>query len=281
MSGDRLPEFIVIGAVKAATTWIAHHLRQNPAIYMPGPEPHFFSSEYDRGSDWYRSLFAEASPEQMIGEKSADYFAHPLAAERMAALLPDIPLVLQLRNPIERAYSDYCMLFRRGTVRGSPSKYLLSDDSEVARFLQDGLYARHLSRFLDHYPRERILIVLYDDIRAEPERVIHRVCDHIGAPRFMVPQDLRSRKNDSEAAMLPLPLRKLLRPAKGVVQPMRNAAWFKRLHGAMASPPRYPPLTEELRHHLSDYYREDVERLGTMIGRDLGRWLSVESSVAA
>ena len=62
MSGDRLPEFIVIGAVKAATTWIAHHLRQNPAIYMPGPEPHFFSSEYDRGSDWYRSLFAEASP---------------------------------------------------------------------------------------------------------------------------------------------------------------------------------------------------------------------------
>ena len=56
---------------------------------------------------------------------------------------------------------------------------------------------------------------------------------------------------------------------------------FLILHGAMASPPRYPPLTEELRHHLSEYYREDVERLGTMIGRDLGRWLSVESSVAA
>jgi len=269
-----LPSFIVIGAVKAATTWIAHQLRQHPSLYLPGPEPHYFSTAYDRGLDWYRQCFAAAAPGEIIGEKSADYLAYPAAPERIAKLLPNIPLVVQLRNPVERAYSDYCMLFRRGTVTGDPRHYLERSHGEQPRFLEDGLYGRHLARYLDHFDRSQIKIIFHDDIRVNPEEVIGDVCRHIGVAVHVAPDELHARKNDSEAAMLPLPMRRLLRPVKKVVQPLRDHGWFRRMHAGLAQPVRYPPLSADLVHRLQNYYQEDVERLGTIIGRDLTPWLS-------
>ena len=86
---DRLPEFAIIGAVKGATTWVAHQLRSQPGIFLPQQEPHYFSTAFDRGIDWYANLFREAPAGARIGEKSADYLAHPWAAARLAALLPE------------------------------------------------------------------------------------------------------------------------------------------------------------------------------------------------
>jgi hypothetical protein len=281
MAGARLPEFVVIGAVKAATTWIAHQLREHPDIYMPGPEPHYFSREFGRGDEWYAGLFAEAGPDQLIGEKSADYLAHPDAARRMAELLPDARLVAQLRNPIDRAYSDYCMLFRRGTVGGDPARYLArGGNADNARFLEDGLYARHLSRFLDHFPREQILIILYDDIKQAPARIAAEVFTHVGVTPVITLAALGARKNDSEAPLLPLGLRRMMRPLKRAVRPMRGIHWFERLRGTMARTPDYPPLTPELRAQLSDYYRNDVQMLGRLIGRDMEAWLSPQPALA-
>lgn len=280
MTGTRLPEFIIIGAVKAATTWIAHQLREHPDIYLPGPEPHYFSTEFARGRDWYASLFADADAHQIVGEKSADYLAHPEAARRMAELLPNARLVVQLRNPVERAYSDYCMLYRRGTVSGDPARYLMRGGGESGRFLEDGLYARHLARFLDHFPREQIRVILYDDIKDAPARVAAEVCAHVGVTPVIALATLRERKNDSEAPLLPLGLRRMMRPLKHIVRPMRGTPWFERLRGTMARTPDYPPLTTELRAQLSDYYREDVALLGRLIGRDMDGWLSAQPSVA-
>lgn len=280
MTGARLPQFIIIGAVKAATTWIAHQLREHPDVYLPGPEPHYFSTEFARGRDWYASLFANAGAQQVIGEKSADYLAHPDAARRMAELVPHARLVVQLRNPVERAYSDYCMLYRRGTVGGNPARYLARGSGENARFLNDGLYARHLARFLDHFPREQIQVILYDDIKDAPARVAAEVCAHVGVTPVIALATLRARKNASEAPLLPLGLRRAMRPLKRAVRPMRGTAWFERLRGTMARTPDYPPLTAELRAQLSDYYRDDVQVLGQLIGRDIDGWLSAESSLA-
>lgn len=264
----------MIGAVKAATTWIAHQLRQHPAIYMPEPEPHYFSTEFDHGLDWYRRWFAEAAPGMVIGEKSADYLAHPQAAQRIATLLPKIPLIAQLRNPIERAYSDYCMLFRRGTVTEDPRHYLDRPGGAQPRFLQDGLYGRHLARYLDHFPHWQIKVVLHEDIRATPETVIAEVCRHIDVPVHVTPEEVRARKNDSEAPLLPLALRRLLAPAKPIVQPLRDNPWFRLIRSGLARPVRYPPLTDDLYNRLRDYYSDDVERLARMIGRDLTPWLA-------
>src|SRR3546814_15036318 len=91
---------------------------------MPGPEPHYFSTEFHRGPDWYEDFFAAADADQVVGEKSADYLAHPEAARRIAQRLPEARLVVPLRNPIARASSDYCMFFRRGAVSPHPQRYL-------------------------------------------------------------------------------------------------------------------------------------------------------------
>ena len=270
----RLPHFVIVGAVKTATTWIAHQLRCQPGIFLPKAEPHFFSSNYDRGVAWYRDLFAAARPDQIVGEKSADYLAHPAAVMRLARVLPDARLLVQLRNPIERAYSDYCMLYRRGSVDGAIDKYLGSAEAEP-RFLTGGLYRQHLSRLFDHFPASQVQVILYEDIKLRPEATLQAVGKHIGARAPLLPVAPMTRMNDGSAAMLPLPLRRLMSPLKPAVAPLRDTRWFQQLHQRLARPVAYPPLTDDLRLRLRDYYADDVRRLGMLIGRDLRPWLAV------
>jgi len=273
MAPDWQPRFIVIGAVKAATTWIQARLQDNPAIYMPDPEPHYFSSEFDRGEDWYRGFFANRpAGVQLIGEKSADYLAHPLAAQRIARVLPQTRLVLQLRNPVERAYSDYKMFYRRGTVKGPPEEYLRSLDSAYPRFLQDGLYARHLARWYDLFPREQILIYLYDDVTVQPQRIVEAVSRHIGVAPVFRPERARAEENSSRSAILPLPLRKALAPLKDTVRPLRGTAMFENVRSLLAREITYPPLSPGLREQIHDFYARDVETLEAICGLDLSRW---------
>lgn len=276
-----LPRFLVIGAVKAATTWIGHQLRHHPALWLPKAEPHFFSTDYHRGLDWYRSLFAGAPAGRIIGEKSADYLAHPEAAARIAKALPGVPLIVQLRDPVERAYSDYCMLYRRGQVSGDPRRYL--DYRRAAagnRFLEGGRYAHHIRRLLDHVPAERLKIILYDDIRRTPEAIVADVCRHIGVEPHVAPDAVSARSNDSRAPMLPLPIRRVLRPMRPLLDPMRSNPWLARLRSSIARPVRYPPLTEDIRAILHDYYRDDILHLGTILGRDMTTWLCDDRAVA-
>lgn len=276
MPPQQLPAFIVIGAAKAATTWIGHQLRQHPDVFMPTTEPHYFSTHHAKGLGWYLDWFRRASPGQIVGEKSADYLAHPQAARRIAALKPEMRLVAQLRNPVERAYSDYCMLLRRGMVSDDPARYLGSDEDETARFLNDGLYHRHLSRFFDHFPGEQIEVLLYEDVRDEPEAVVASVSRHIGIAPQVDPEAMAIRVNGSEAPLLPLALRRLLRPMKPVVAPWRGHAWFEAARATLARPMRYPPLTPALRRRLDDFYAADVANLGNLLGRDLTGWLARE-----
>lgn len=275
---DRLPTFVVIGAVKGATTWIAHQLRNHPDLWLPDAEPHYFSSEYERGPQWYASLFAPAPAGRIVGEKSADYLAHPMAAARMASMLPDARLIVQLRDPVQRAYSDYCMLFRRGTVGNDPRKYLEGENAAQSRFLTGGLYGAHLARFLLHYPRNQLQVILYESLRHSSEQVIADTCRHIGVPVHIAPDQLGGRKNDSTAPMLPLALRRVLKPMRPLLDPLRSNPWLSRMRATMAAPVRYPPLTEELKQMLRHYYREDTLMLQDMLQQDLSHWLGQEAS---
>lgn len=274
MSDRRLPHFIVIGAAKAATTWIAHQLRTKEHVYMPGPEPHYFSREFYRGERWYHEQFSSARDARYIGEKSADYLASERAAARMAAMLPGVRLVAQLRNPVERAYSDYCMLFRRGQVSGDIARQLNPATTDAPRFLNDGLYARHLSRYLDHFPQEQLSIILYEDIKARPAEVLAQTCETLGIPQGNSTVPLNARVNDGKAALLPLALRKLPKPLKDLAAPLRGNPLFEAARSLIARPITYPPLTEDLRVRLEDFYHDDIVRLAQLVGRDLSAWLT-------
>lgn len=272
-SNGELPRFIIIGAAKAATTWIQAQLQANSAIFMPDPEPHFFSREFERGESYYRTWFERApATASAIGEKSADYLSDPLVPARIAAMVPDAKLIVQLRDPVERAYSDYKMYFRRGSVGGSPEKYLTSPDNDYPRFLLDGLYGQHIERWLEHFPREQILVFRFKDVRSNPHDVVERVSRHIGVAPVFDEEAAKKRENDSKAHLLPLPVRKLLAPLKDSAKPLRGHPWFEGARSLLAREVAYPPLSGDLRRHLEEFYREDIALAEKLLDLDLSDW---------
>jgi Sulfotransferase family len=274
MTNSRLPDFVIIGATKAATTWLTTNLRAHPEVFMPGPELHYFSREFDRGEDWYRAQLAGAGAGQLLGEKSASYLPHPEAPQRIHGLLPRAKLLVQLRNPVERAYSDYCMHYRRGEVTRDIGRYLDARRTPIPRLLEDGFYHRHLLRFQAVFPAEQIRVLLYDDIRAQPAEVFRNVCGYLGIDDRIAPQTGERRVKDKETPVVPPRARRLLAPLKAVVQPYRGTRVFVAARALIARTLRYPPLTPELRHDLEAHYADDIARLAELLGRDLSIWRS-------
>jgi hypothetical protein len=272
MTNSRLPDFLIIGATKSATTWLTSNLRAHPQVFMPSPEVHYFSRWFDRGDAWYRAQLAGATPAQLLGEKSASYLPHPEAPRRMHRLLPGAKLLAQLRNPVERAYSDYCMHYRRGEVTRDVGRYLDAKRTPIPRLLEDGFYYRHLMRFMGVFPSEQIKILLYDDIRQRPGEVFRDVCGHLGIDDTIAPQAVERRVKDKETPVVPPRARRLLAPLKAIVEPYRQTRAFVAARSLIARSLRYPPLTPELRRSLETYYADDVAHLAGLLGRDLSIW---------
>jgi len=272
MADLRLPDFVIIGATKSATTWLTTNLRAHPQVFMPSPELHYFSRWFDRGDDWYRAQLAGAGAGQLLGEKSASYLPHPEAPRRLHSLLPRAKLLVQLRNPVERAYSDYCMHYRRGEVSRDLGRYLDARQTPIPRLLEDGFYHRHLMRFLAVFSSEQVKILLYDDIRERPGEVFRGVCGYLGIDDAIAPQTVERRVKDKATPVVPPGARRLLAPLKALVEPYRETRAFVAARSLIARQLRYPPLTPELRLRLEAHYAEDVGRLAELLGRDLSIW---------
>lgn len=273
MPDDNQPkiDFLIIGAAKCATTWLQWALMASPDVWMPAPELHFFSREYDRGMGWYLDQFKERTDARVIGEKSNSYLTQPHAAERIEAHLPGVRLIVQMRDPVARAYSDYCMLLRRGEVSADIREYLDPDRAADGRFLADGRYAHHLKRFHDHFGRERILPLVYEDISSDPERHLDRVAQFLGleAPP---PVPETGRVKDRNTAIVPNRLRRLLLPVRPFIDPLRDTLPIRLLRNAVARKINYPPLPGDLEEKLVEFYRDEIEELRRMTGCDLSKW---------
>lgn len=272
-----LPQFILIGAVKAATSWLAFQLRHNPALYLPPVEPRFFSVKFQQGFGWYSQFFREAGAGHLPGEKSTDYFAHPDAARRIADLLPDIPLIVQLRNPVDRAYSEYRMQYRQGLLKGPPEDHLTASNAAIPSILDDGLYFHHLKRWMSHFSRSQIKILLYDDVRERPDWVMEEVCAHIGAPFHFV--EARRERTGGRSSH-PYRLHHFLAPIRHAVRPFYGNPLFEAARSRLGRAPYCPPLSAQLRTHLEDFYAPEVDRLGKLIHRDLSQWLPAARKAA-
>lgn len=268
-----LPQFLIIGAIKAATTWVTWQLQRHEGIFLPGPEPHYFSREYHRGPDWYARFFAAAKAGQRRGEKTADYLADPNAARRIARVVPRIPMIVQLRDPVDRAYSDYCMLLRRGTVKGTPEDYLDPVTSTFRRFIDNGRYHTHLTRWFDLFDRDRFLVLTAEEVRSAPIETIEACCRHLGVEPPAADLVSKARVNDGSAAYLPLPLRRALGPAKRIVGPFRGTRLFEAVRGVLARQIDYPPMSADLRQRLRDHYVPEIEGTARLLGINLDHWL--------
>lgn len=265
-------DFIIIGAAKSATTWLQTQLQSDPAVYIPDSELHYFSREYSRGQDWYLSQFSEQGLGRTVGEKSNSYLYAPEAAARLHRDLPQVKLIAQLRNPVERAYSSYCMLFRRGELGADIESYLDPSLSENMQLLGSGNFASYLQSYIDLFGRERLLILFFEGVLEEPETQMSRVRVHLGLPPRPLAPEGREKVKDKMAPLVPAQLRKRLAWMKPIVRPLRGTPPFEAVRGLIARKTQYPQLTDELRKRLNEYYGPSIEALEQMSGQSLSHW---------
>ncbi|MCJ1960720.1 sulfotransferase family protein [Novosphingobium mangrovi (ex Hu et al. 2023)] len=265
-------DFVIIGAAKSATTWLQKQLQSDPGVYMPDPELHYFSREYARGPDWYLSQFGTDPAGRTVGEKSNSYLYSPEAATRLHRHLPHVKLVAQLRNPVERAYSGYCMLFRRGEVGSDITSYLDPAASENMQLLGSGNFAAHLKPYIDLFGEERLLVLFFEGVMGDPDAQMALVRSHLGLPSRALASDGGGKVKDKTVPLVPPILRKRLAWMKPLARPLRGTPAFESMRGLIARKVQYPPLTEDLRKRLNDYYSPSIEALERISGQSLRHW---------
>lgn len=173
-----LPAFICIGAQKSGTTWLYEQLRRNPAVHLPAKEINYFFK--DLPLDWYRERLAGAQPGQIVGDISPVYGVDPRIAGRIAATVPDAKLILLIRDPVERAWSQFKMATKLGNIaRGTP---FLEAFFENRQYMQRrGRYAEIINDFGGPgVVGKTMLVVDFDDIAAHPAEVIKTVSGFLG-----------------------------------------------------------------------------------------------------
>jgi hypothetical protein len=209
-----LPDFLIIGAQKAGTTALFAYLRWHPELTGPSfKEVSFFDRHFAHGEAWYRAHLP-ARPRHLltkrrhgrwpsVGEASPSYLFHPLAAERVAEVIPDARLIAILRNPVDRAFSHYQHEVALGREPLSFDDALDQEEDrmrgEVERMLRDpfyfshawwnftyvarGRYAEQLERWFAAFPREQVLVLLSEELLEEPAETYARVTDFLGVNR--------------------------------------------------------------------------------------------------
>ncbi|MCW2776687.1 MAG: sulfotransferase [Frankiales bacterium] len=178
-----LPGLVVIGAPKAGTTSLAAWLSAHPQVRMSATkELEYLDLYYDRGVDWYRAQLPPGGPGLVVGEATPTYLGCPLAPERARATLPQARFVAVLREPVARAWSNYWYFCQLGVERRSWPAAVRADlrGGSRADYLTRGRYAEQVARWDDAVGPDRLLLLLFDDLLADPVRTFARVCRFAG-----------------------------------------------------------------------------------------------------
>ncbi len=263
-----LPNFLGLGANRSGSTWIARNLMEHPDIFLPRKkEIHFFDRHYEEGLPYYENEFSDWSGQSMVGEVTPQYFHNPIVAPLIAKHLPNIKMFVSLRNPIERAYSQYWRMIATSSIDSSTSFEDVLKSNELV--LQVGHYYDHLSRFYDYFPQDRILIMIYEDIRSDPDTFLSVLHTFLGVEQGPNSELVDQRIN--AAASL-----KGLSRSEPLWYLYRALNRFH-LYSIAGRLERYnrrslPAMKPETRRYLADYYTGQVSKIEEITGRDLDSW---------
>ncbi|XP_061425885.1 uncharacterized protein LOC133353568 [Lethenteron reissneri] len=191
----RLPQALIIGVKKGGTRALLEALRLHPAVRALGAEAHFFDRNYERGLEWYRGLMPPTEPGQITMEKTPSYFVTREAPARIRAMGGGrTKLLVVVRDPVTRAVSDYAQTLAKRPRGTPPFRRLAFRNGSAAAApaveprwsaLRIGLYARHLERWLRHFPRESMLFVSGERLATRPAAELARVQDFLGIARLV------------------------------------------------------------------------------------------------
>ncbi len=257
-SGGTLPDFVVIGAMRCGTSQFYGLLTQHPHIQKAAAkELHYFDrpERFDKGIEWYRKCFPapqwKDERRSITGEATPKYLADPMVPERMAQAVPKVRLIALLRNPVDRAYSHYHLLARRGyapsfeeALEAEQPGFLdgvnessgyephsSSDEESETELLTRGLYVDQLMHWHRFYSKDRLLILKSENFYKHTADTLNIVQD-----------------------FLDLPQHKLELPPRG--KSSRSTEY------------RYEPMNPNTKRRLEEFYRPYNQRLYEYLGTD-------------
>ncbi len=248
-----LPNFLIIGAARSGTSTLYRYLQSHRQIYLrpnKRPEPHFFfkESEYVKGLGYYEETwFPKEGSWQAVGEASTSYLFGPAVPARVAEALPGVRLIALLRNPIDRAFSNYWHSVRSGfetldfataiereTERTNAIEGTALAELKPYSYIARGFYYGQISNYLRFFAREQITLATFEELCERPALLLKDVYRHL-----RVAEELPRRMDIIENRSVP----------EGTV------------------------LDPSLRRRLIQMYADDVVRLGKLLDRDLTAWL--------
>jgi hypothetical protein len=297
----KLPTFLVIGVQKAGTTSIYQYLQQHPQIYMsPVKETNFFGKDWDKFAsetknrssnnsnnidsfEKYCQLFEAATDELALGEVSPNYlFRGEKAAKHIKSQLPEVKTIAILRNPIDRAYSDYLMAVRDAKAKGTSFADRVKYKSATDYAIRKGFYYEQICHFFREFGADRVKVYLYEDLCQDPVRMMQDIYQYIGVDSAFVPdvakksQTARIPKNRFINNLLNRenPLRSFAAKTLSIFLPLETRQKIRSRSIELNSRGKSNEfLLPETRQQLLQLYREDILNLQDLIQRDLSAWL--------
>jgi hypothetical protein len=272
-----LPNFLFVGADKAGSTWLFRVLQRHPDCFVPpAKDIYFFDRFYGRGLKWYASFFKAAPPEvSAVGELSHDYLYSDDAAERIATVLPDVKILIFLRHPVERTFSEYLYLVRSGLARQDSLRETLAADGSP---IEHSRYARHLPRYLTRFPAEQIGIFYYDELTRDPVAFADAVCSFLGLQRRdgidyheRVLSAARPRSGLVARGVKTAATAVRIAGFPGIVGRVKSSALTRALYVPFTDADR-PVLTDADREWLHSQLDPDLAELESLLGRSLSGW---------
>jgi Sulfotransferase domain len=257
-------------------------------------EIYFFNVHFEKGLAWYETNFSDWTGQTAIGEATPGYISHPDAPARIRASLGNVKLIASLRHPVDRAYSAFWHHLRQGQIPPKTDFYTFFRQSDLFEIRSRGYYFPQMHRYLQHFPRENILVLIYEQIIKDGQQANADCLKFLGVDSRFEPSVLEAKVNsggqhisllNGQAWMLRLSLRRAVRRAtnkkllpRGIQKPLLRAGRqaFEQL--AFKRGPKvkhFERLDSDLRQNLlNEYYLSDIQQLEDLLGRGFSAWYS-------
>ena len=303
-----LPDFLIIGSPKAGSTALHVALAQHPDLFLSNPkEPKFFMCEQARpdpaqqkgpgdahsAQEWvwersaYEGLFADAPAGALCGESTPFYLWDTASHERIRALIPDVKMIAVIRDPIDRAYSNWGHLWCDGLE--PESDFLAACALEPARveagyapfwrYLETGLYGRQLEHLYGIFPQEQVFVLRYRQLIDNTSAVLDEICAFLGVPTGLVSTIPKSNvSNWVPDTPVNRVLQKTMRAGAAAGAHLPPQVWRQVQRPLLAAlyqgGGRRPSLSVDDRKTLLPYFADDNALLGQLTGIDFSDWMN-------
>jgi len=283
-----LPNFLCVGTQKAGTTTIYNIIKQHPDIFLPTPkEIHFFDNEenYNKGIHWYKEFFSNYQGEKAIGEITPAYMYIDYVPERILRDLgKDIKLIFVLRNPADRAYSQYIMNRMKGYENEIFVDALRLEDQRLQEGFNEklhmsyrdrGYYATQIKRYLRLFPRENMLFLFFeDDLINNKKPMIRKILKFLEVKNIELDMEKWSYPSKPVSNFRFRSLEKIIDRLDNIRKKLKDTRIEQAIKWVLLQ--KVPKKIDlETKHTLiRNYFIADIKELEKITGKELKCWYS-------